>query len=85
MLKPERQASIDKALRDRKRCRDWLMPHMALGSPKALTKEQYRQLALAELGPMSKASFNDAWIWAIEDSRREDWYEPKRSRKEVAL
>ena len=83
MLKPERQASIDKALRDRKRCRDWLMPHMALGSPKALTKEQYRQLALAELGPMSKASFNDAWIWAIEDSRRPDWYEPKRSRKET--
>lgn len=83
MLKHERQASIDKALLDRKRCRDWLMPHMALGSPKALTKEQYRQLALAELGPMSKASFNDAWIWAIEESQRQDWYEPKRSRKET--
>lgn len=83
MLKPERQASIDKALKDRKRCRDWLMPHMALGSPKALTKEQYRQLALAELGPMAKASFNDAWIWAIEDSQRQDWYEPKRNRKET--
>lgn len=60
------------------------MPHMALGSPKALTKEQYRQLALAELGAISKASFNEAWICAIEESQRQDWYEPKRSRKEVA-
>ena len=78
MLKLNPQAKIDKALRDQKRCRDWLMPHMALGSPKLFTKERYRELALAELGPMSKASFDEAWIWAIEDSRRPDWYGPKR-------
>ena len=83
MQKLTRQETINKALLERKRCRDWLIPHMVLGSPKAFTKEQYRQLALAELGPISKASFNDAWIWAIEDSRRLDWYEPKRSRKET--
>lgn len=83
MLTLDQQATIGKALRDRKRCRDWLIPHMLLGSPKAFTKEQYRQLAIAELGPMSKASFNDAWIWAIEESRRQDWYEPKRRRKET--
>lgn len=83
MEKLTRQETISKALRERKRCRDWLIPHMIHGGPKAFTKEQYRQLALAELGPMSKASFNDAWVWAIEDSRRQDWYEPKRSRKET--
>lgn len=77
------QATIGKALRDRKRCRDWLIPHMALGKPKAFTKKHYLQLALAELGPISKASFDDAWIWAIEDSRRSDWYKPIQRRKKV--
>lgn len=74
---------MDRALRDRKRCRDWLMPHMALGGIKAFTKEQYRQLAVFELGPISKAAFNDAWIWAIEESGRQDWYDPKPKRNET--
>lgn len=76
-------APISRALRDRKRCRDWLMPHMALGQAKAFSKEQYRQLANFELGPISKASFDDAWKWAIEDSGRQDWYKAKRNRKEA--
>jgi len=48
---------MDKALADRERCRNWLIPCMANGQPKAFTKEQYRQMAPAELGDISKASF----------------------------
>lgn len=72
---------MDKAIADRLRCRDWLIPQMAASRPKSFTKEQYRQLAAAELGEMSKAAFDSAWIWAIEDSGRQDWYDPKPRRK----
>lgn len=81
MRKLNRPTMIDKALHDQKCCRDWLMPHMALGKPKAFTKKHYHQLALAELGPISRAAFDDGWIWAIEDSQRPDWYNPKRRSK----
>lgn len=83
MPNPDQQVIIEKAHQDRQRCRDWLMPHMEMGKPKAFTKEQYRQLAVAELGPFSKASFDCAWIWAIEDSGRQDWYDPLPRRKET--
>ena len=83
MIHPSRQAMMDKGIAERSRCRDWLFPHMQQGRPKAFTKEQYRQLAIAALGPMSKAVFDYAWIWAIEDAGRPDWYEPKPRRKET--
>ena len=83
MTHPARQALMDKATAERKRVRDWLLPHMANGKPKAFTKEQYRQLACAELGPISKAAFDHAWIWSIEDSGRQDWYDPKPRTKET--
>ena len=57
MANPTRQTMMDKALADRERCRNWLIPCMANGQPKAFTKEQYRQMAPAELGDISKASF----------------------------
>jgi hypothetical protein len=79
----DQQAVIEKAHQDRQRCREWLMPHMEAGKPKAFTKEQYRQFAIAELGAISKASFDYAWIWAIEDSNRQDWYDPLPQRKET--
>ena len=74
---------MDKATADRERCRDGLLPHMSNGKPKAFTKEQYRQLATAELGPISKAAFDGGWIWAIEQSGRQDWYDPKPRTRET--
>jgi hypothetical protein len=78
-----RQTMIDKALADRERCRDWLAPLVANGQPKAFTKEQYREMARAELGDISKAAFDFAWICAIEQADRHDWYEPKPRNKET--
>jgi hypothetical protein len=36
---------MDKAIAERERLRDWLLPHMEGGKPKAFTKDEYRQLA----------------------------------------
>ena len=78
-----RQALMDKAIAERERLRDWLLPYMADGKPKAFTKDEYRQLATVDLGSFSKAAFDHAWIAAIEDSGRQDWYEPLPRRRMV--
>lgn len=75
---------MDKATAERRRVADWLLPHMAAGKAKAFTKEQYRQLASADLGTFSKAAFNHAWIAAIEDSGRQDWYDPRPRLRETS-
>jgi hypothetical protein len=80
-IKTHRQTLMDQAIAERERLRNWLLPHMANGKPKAFTKDQYRQLATADLGTFSKAAFDDAWIAAIEDSGRQDWYEPLPRRR----
>jgi hypothetical protein len=82
-MHPAGRAMMDQAIAERRRVADWLLPHMAEDKAKAFTKEQYRQLALADLGPFSKAAFDHAWISAIEESRRQDWYMPKPRRKET--
>jgi hypothetical protein len=81
MTHDRRQALMSRALAERDRLRDWLLPHMANGKPKAFKKYEYRQLAAADLGTFSKAAFDHAWIVAIEDSGRQDWYEPLVRRK----
>jgi hypothetical protein len=56
---------------------------MASEKPKAFTKDEYRQMATVDLGTFSKAAFDHAWIAAIEDSVRQDWYEPLPRRRMV--
>jgi hypothetical protein len=46
------------------------------GKPKAFTRDVYRQLTTVDLGAFPKAAFDHGWISAIEDSGRQDWYEP---------
>lgn len=66
-----------KAADERRRCRDWLMPFMEGGKPKFATKEELRAAAMRDLA-VSKSSFDFAWIAAIEETGRQDWYEPLR-------
>ena len=47
--------------------------------PKFLTKAELRDAAMREL-KVSKNSFDFAWISAIEETGRADWYEPLRRR-----
>jgi hypothetical protein len=76
-----RQALIDNAVAERERLRDWLLPHIANGKPKAFTKDDYRQMAASDLGAFSRAAFDHAWTAAIEDSGRLDWYNPLSRRR----
>jgi hypothetical protein len=47
--------------------------------PKFLTKSELRAAAIRKFN-MSKNSFDFAWIDAIEEAGRHDWYEPLRRR-----
>jgi hypothetical protein len=77
------KAIFDQAQAQRLNCRDWLIPHMIDNKPKAFTKDEYRMMAMQDLG-VSKSAFDAGWIWAIEDTGRQDWYEPKPRGKSVA-
>ena len=75
-MKTNRALSAAHAREDREKCRDWLIPHLSDGKPKLHSKDGYRDLARQEF-KFSTAAFNDAWIWAVEDTGRQDWYEGK--------
>ena len=47
-VKSRRQALMEQAIAERRRLSDWLLPHMAIGKPKAFTEDEYRQLATAD-------------------------------------
>jgi hypothetical protein len=82
MSHPSRQAMMENAILERRKVQKWLSQQMIDGMPKAFTKVQYRQLATSELGIFSKAAFDHAWISAIEDSGRHDWYDPIPRRRQ---
>src|SRR5207302_3784849 len=76
MTKSRSQELAEKADRERRRCRDWLLRFMQGNHPKFLTKAELRDVALRELN-VSKNSFDFGWIEAINESGRHDWYEPR--------
>jgi hypothetical protein len=77
MTKTRSQKLSEKAQEEQRRCRDWLLKFMRGNQPKFLTKAELRDAAMREL-KVSKNSFDFAWILAIEDTGRHDWYEPLR-------
>jgi hypothetical protein len=79
MTKTRSQQLSEKAEQEQRRCRDWLLKFMRGNQPKFLTKAELRDAAMREL-KVSKNSFDFAWILAIEDTGRHDWYEPLRRR-----
>ena len=78
MIRNRKQELSEKAHEEQRRCRR-LLKFMAGNQPKFLTKAELREAAMREL-KVSKNSFNFAWIIAIEDTGRHDWYEPLRHR-----
>jgi hypothetical protein len=77
MLKGRKKERWDKADADRQRCRQWLRAYIRSGQPRRVTKAVLRETAMREL-KISKNPFDVAWIAAIEDTARHDWYEPLR-------
>jgi hypothetical protein len=82
MPKSRKQELYEKAEEERQRCCDWLLPFLRDNQPKFLTKAELRDAAIREL-KVSKNSFDFAWIEAIEQTGRHDWYEPLRRRLRV--
>lgn len=80
MLKGRKKELWEKAEGERRRCQGWLMRFIRDGQPKTLTKAELRDAAMRELA-VSKNSFDAAWIWVIEETGRNDWYEPLRRRQ----
>jgi hypothetical protein len=79
MTKNRTQETSHKAHEEQRRCRDWLLQFMKGNQPKFLTKAELREAAIRELN-VSKNSFDFAWIDAIEEAGRQDWYEPLHQR-----
>jgi hypothetical protein len=84
MTKTRSQELSEKAQEEQRRCRDWLLKFMRGNEPKFLTKAELRDAAMREL-KVSKNSFDFAWILAIEDTGRHDWYEPLRRRFRIKI
>ena len=77
ILKGRKKELWDKAEAERRRCRQWLLAYIRPGQAKRVTKAALRDAAMREL-KISKNSFDAAWIAAIEDTARHDWYQPLR-------
>jgi hypothetical protein len=80
MVKSRSEQLAEKAMDEQQRCRDWLLRFVKNDQPKFLTKVELRGAAMREL-KVSKNSFDMAWVMAIEDTGRDDWYEPLRRRR----
>jgi hypothetical protein len=77
--KSRSEAQSAKAEEEIQRCTEWLVQFMQNNEPKFLTKREFCRAAMEEL-KVSKNSFNCAWINAIEETGRHDWYQPLRRR-----
>jgi hypothetical protein len=73
------EAQTAKAEEEMRRCTDWLLQFMRNNEPRFLTNSELCRAAMEEL-KVSKNSFNVAWISAIEEIGRHDWYQPLRRR-----
>jgi hypothetical protein len=82
MLKGRKKELWDKAEAERQRCRRWLLDYMRPGHARRVTKAVLRDAAMREL-KISKNSFDSAWIAAIEESGRHDWYERIRRQTHI--
>jgi hypothetical protein len=79
MTKTQSQDLSLQAHEEQRRCHDWLLRFMKNKYPKFFTKAELRATAMREL-KFSNNSFHFAGIDAIEETGRNDWYEPLRRR-----
>ena len=65
----------------RRACAEWIAKFIQPGQQRTITKEDLYGLAKAELG-ISRSGFDQAWIMALENADRQDWYNPARRTSE---
>jgi len=76
-LSRRNQILAEKAERERRTCREWLLTIMRASQDKTRTKTNLRAEAIARFN-VSKNAFDQAWIAAIEETGNHAWYEPLR-------
>lgn len=64
------------------KCREWLKQFMIPGQPRTWTKDELFQQA-QKVMTLSRMNFDSAWVGAIEEMGRQDWYEPMRRKKKT--
>ena len=80
-LPPHRVALYQKAEDERRKCLEWLIRIMRASPIKTRSKDDLRAEAMRDL-KISKSTFDQAWIGAIEELGLHNWYEPlRRGRK----
>jgi len=81
-MKTHQQLLSERAAEERRLAHNWLLPVIDGNTPRYLTKDELRTAAMREL-PISKKSFDYAWIDVIEKTGRHEWYEPMRRRRKT--
>lgn len=77
----QKQLAFMEAEKRRLACAEWIAKFIQPGQQRTITKEDLYGLAKAELG-ISRSGFDQAWIMAIENADRQDWYNPARRTRE---
>jgi hypothetical protein len=76
------QQQYEKADRDRRITKEWLLELMSQSPMKPATKGELRQLAIEKFG-VSQNAFDGGWIQAIEQSGNHHWYDSQPRKKIV--
>jgi len=74
------QQQYEKADRERRITKEWLLELMKQSPIKPATKGELRQLAIEKFG-VSQNAFDGGWIMAIEESGNRHWYDSLPRRK----
>ena len=77
----QKQLAYMAAEKQRRACAKWIAKFIQPGQQRTITKEELYRLAKEELS-ISRYGFDQAWIMAIENADRQDWYNPARKTRE---
>ena len=78
-----REQAFEEAQAKRQECAAWLMKFMLPGQLKPMTKDELFTLARQSIG-ISRSGFDQAWIMAIEETGRHDWYQGLRRKRPLS-
>lgn len=76
----KKQIAFQGAQQRTNQCREWLKQFMRSGAERIHTKDELIEMAKEEMS-LSRMNFDHAWVWAIEELGRQDWYEPIRNKR----
>ena len=76
----KKQIAFEEARQRTNKCREWLKQFMSVGVQRVHTKDELFEMAKNDM-ELTRMNFDDAWVWAIEEMGRQDWYESIRGKQ----